>query len=251
MMKSWFILMALCACIPPAAVFSAELEDIHQQYRASEVKEIVLETIDSAIEITALKKDSVEVAVSSSNRQVFHWDTDLKEGTLLIKENKSAEPAAGGGNEACRVAVSLSTQAAVRVRSTSGSVKIAGVSRGIFVETASGRIEADLAGGGASIKTTSGKTLLKGLSGVLSYQGISGSVDAQWSKVPETGESIVGTVSGNIYLALPPETKLRWDFHAMGGRIRQKDFESDPAAAFSLKAHSLSGNFFLIKTPDK
>ncbi len=244
---SWLLMVwGLCAC--PTACSAVELEDIHQKFPAAEVKEIVLETIDSSIEIAALPKDSIEVAVSSSNRQAFHWDMDVKEGALLVKENKSTEPVTGR-NEDCRVAVSLSTTAAVRIRSVSGSVKIAGVSQGIFVETASGRIEADLSGGDASIKTTSGKTLLKGLSGVLSHQGISGSLDAQWSKVPETGESLVGTVSGNMYLTFPPKTKLAWDFHGMGGRVRQKDFESDPTAKFFVKAHSLSGNFSLIKAP--
>lgn len=132
------------------------------------------------------------------------------------------------------------------LNSVSGAAKLKEIVGTLNLNTTSGEIEGEVSAERAKIKTISGDVRLAGLTGGATVDSVSGQLRLVWNGAPPAGEVKVDTVSGDIELEFPRETKMRADLDSTSGETRNQ-FGEDDDAPLKVSADSISGDVSVLK----
>ncbi|MBI4348748.1 MAG: DUF4097 family beta strand repeat protein [Elusimicrobia bacterium] len=132
------------------------------------------------------------------------------------------------------------------LHSVSGAARLTEIAGSLELNTTSGEIDGDVSAARAKIKTVSGDVRLTGLTGGVTADSVSGRLRLVWSGAPPSGRVKVDTVSGDIELEFPRETRMRVDLDSTSGETRSQ-FGEDDDAPLKVSADSISGDVSVLK----
>jgi hypothetical protein len=244
-MKGLIALGALLLAVGMPAAAAVELEEIHQQFKAAQVKGLDFGTISCDAEIAASKDEAASVDITGSDKDAYTWEASLQGSKLVVKQ-RSKRTFAKGFDSHCRASVKLPGGLPVKADSVSGQLRISGGFADVDAHSVSGDIRLEAAHGDAKVNTVSGSAKLQDLTGDLDFNSVSGGLDARWSKLPPKGKARIKTVSGDSVLRLPEGQKISVSLKSISGEL-QNDLPTDPAAGFVVKADAVSGSLAVLK----
>ena len=103
------------------------------------------------------------------------------------------------------------------IRSASGDTRIASVGGRLKVSAASGDVFAGVIEGGADLKTASGDVKIKTAGGGIKAKCASGDVSV---RSLATGDFDAKTLSGDVFVGIPPGRTLEVDLDTVSGKVR-------------------------------
>lgn len=145
--------------------------------------------------------------------------------------------------------VSGSVALGAQVTTSSGNIHLANVGAALRTELASGDLRVGMIGGPLTAGSLSGNLEVDTVFGPVKVQTVSG--DVTICQMPLDGPCTVRTVSGNVQLGLPADTKVWTDLSTLSGEvytdIERQGEPADGEAYLELRITSVSGDISLVE----
>jgi hypothetical protein len=128
-----------------------------------------------------------------------------------------------------------------------GDITLENVGGELHLKSGSGDIRGNSTAIKASIVSGSGDIQLQGLAGPAEIKTGSGKVTLGWSKIPDKGDVIIKSGSGEVALTLPASARIKTDFSTGSGKV-MSEFGNVSESALLISVATGSGDITLKKS---
>ncbi len=218
-------------------------ETVERTFNVSFPARLVISNIRGSVEITPGSESEVRISAVKHNesgdvsRTEILMDQDA-DGTVRVETRYRHGGYFLFGDRPCKVeyVVSVPKRCSVDCKGVSSSASVIGLEGEFYISTVSGGVQAKDLVGPVRLNSVSGQISGEAVSGSLDYETVSGSIRLVESSLARVkGSSVSGkvwlqtdlkdgpykfdTVSGGLYLLVPPGTTCTVESHAVSGSL--------------------------------
>ena len=129
----------------------------------------------------------------------------------------------------------------VQIKSVSGDLRTSGLrSQSVLISSVSGDMELDLETTQMTVNTVSGDIAFRGKAGQVSLATKSGDAELVFETCPDKTE--IQTVSGDLELVLPEDSRIRFLAKTVSGDVSRSGIREDDSAPSLVSVRSVSGD---------